>query len=84
MKGSLLGADAEEEKRGVADTIQSLVAYSSYLVLSGEGEGILGDGKCSAVQGRAGQCSASQCAHEISSLLTVQFLDFVFFLCPQE
>lgn len=49
VKGSLLGKDTEE-KRGVADAIQSLVAYSSYLVLSGEGEGILGDGEYNAIQ----------------------------------
>jgi hypothetical protein len=53
VKGSLLGkgkGDNEEEEKKVdlADTIQSLVAYSSYLVLSGEGEGVLGDGERSA------------------------------------
>jgi hypothetical protein len=53
VKGSLLGkgkGDNEEEvkKLDLADTIQSLVAYSSYLVLSGEGEGVLGDGERSA------------------------------------
>jgi hypothetical protein len=50
VKGSLLGKGDEEKakKKDLAETIQSLVAYSSYLVLSGEGEGVLGDGECSA------------------------------------
>jgi hypothetical protein len=48
VKGSLLGNEEEVKKLNLADTIQSLVAYSSYLVLSGEGEGVLGDGERSA------------------------------------
>lgn len=30
----------------LGDRFQSLVAFSSYSVLSGEGEGVLGDGEC--------------------------------------
>ena len=54
--GSLAGGRAEDStsKRGeenrLTGRLESLVAYSSYSVLSGEGEGSLGDGKSSQVK----------------------------------
>ena len=44
-------ADEDRVKEGGGDSVslsdrfQSIVAFSSYSVLSGEGEGVLGDGK---------------------------------------
>lgn len=53
VTGSLTGGQDSDsdsdskrgEENGLIHRLESLVAYSSYSVLSGEGEGSLGDGK---------------------------------------
>lgn len=56
VTGSLTGgrdgdsASKRGEENGLTGRLESLVAYSSYSVLSGEGEGSLGDGKSSQVK----------------------------------
>ena len=51
VTGSLTGGQDRDsdskrgEGNGLIHRLESLVAYSSYSVLSGEGEGSLGDGK---------------------------------------
>ena len=60
------------EENGLTGRLESLVAYSSYSVLSGAGEGSLGDGKSSQVHGESSLFSIlSDCLLHVSDITHV-------------
>lgn len=72
VTGSLTGGQDRDsdskrgEENGLIHRLESLVAYSSYSVLSGEGEGSLGDGKL--------RSNNSYCGLKRGTSLTSMFL----------